>query len=660
MTSTRTVLGSLLIIAFSGPTRVTMAEPSTPQPTAQQIYDQALADLNTGDWPAAIKGFASIAKPPDSDGKMSQSQGVIHAQLARAYARHRETEKALREAALAIKGLGPDDNDERGLLWLAIGDAERLDLAVPQAAESYQKSLEAAQEAKNAELIRRADIGLALGYMTVDPGKARTLLDAVLAMPEAASDPQQLQAQLNDLRGRASLNLGQAQEAIPFLNKAVKLSGGLAGTQVSLVQIAIRGDAAIGALLTRNPDGARKYLAWTGAGHLPSEEWNSGLGDPPVCSEAAGIHPDDMVVVEFSITADGHVVDALPIYASRPGDLGVTFARSVKTWRWNPERIAMLPPFWRRMLRIEMRCISRPNPKRLEQPFVRETLTWLSQVPVSPEDLAPLKDGYVTGDDPRLERDDVAAIPALMTRLRIEKDRVRAAAIAQRLSAALDKARAPAAARAVAMNMTNATSMASYRSSDAARTKASQLAALERADPNSAATAWLTLEYAIALEYSGRFKDARPVLERVVAFPLAVLDEHDPVRDVAILHLAALQRRAGDAAGADSQVNAAGLTRAQCMLFDVRPVATNMAVSAGDFPYEARRWGFDGFVREGFDINAEGHVENVRAVIAYPPFVFRSAADHMVARYRFLAPVVDGGAAGCDGHAQNINFRLTN
>src|SRR5882762_1405403 len=106
--------------------------------------------------------------------------------------------------------------------------------------------------------------------MTVSPDKATSLLDAVLAAPEAASYAKLLLAQYYDLRGRASLNLGQAREAIPFLEKAVHLSGGIGGSKVNLIQINIRGDAAIGALLTNHEDEARRYLTWTGAGHLPS------------------------------------------------------------------------------------------------------------------------------------------------------------------------------------------------------------------------------------------------------------------------------------------------------------------------------------------------------------------------------------------------------
>ncbi len=587
---------------------------------------------------------------------MSHAQGIIHARLSQAYAHARMVGDAEREAAVALKGIGPQDKLDRAEMWLSIGEAQRFDLAMTRAIDDYGKGLEAAQEAKSADLVTRAEIGLALSYMTVSPDKAASLLDAVLAAPEAASYSKLLHAQYFALRGRASLNLGQAREAMPFLTKAIDMSGGIGGSKVSLAQIGIRGDAALGALLTKNEGDARRYLAWTGAGHLPSEDWASGLGSPPVCNEAADIRPDDQVVVEFSIAADGHVLGAAAVYASRPGTLGIVFAKTVKEWRWNPERIAKLPAFWRNMVRVELRCIARPNPRGLADPFRRETIAWLTENHVAPEDLAQPYKGYVAGDDPRLERDDIAAIPALLERLPIETNHKRVEVIVHNLMAAFDKSKAPAAARALAMSLEPADPSASWPA-EHVRLSASHLTMLEHTDPHTAAAAWITLEYALALEANGRFKDARPVLERVLAYPTDVLGENDPVRDVGTLHLAALQRIAGDAAGAESKVKAAGLTRVQCMLFDVRPVATNNAVYDRDFPDEALRWGFDGYVREAFDINADGHVENARTIIAYPPFVFRSGAERTVAHFRYLAPVVDGVSAGCDGHTIAINYR---
>jgi tetratricopeptide (TPR) repeat protein len=655
MTSGRGLFFPGLVLAFCGSPQLLFADsPATP-PTAQQIYNEAQVAFDKADWPAAIKGFAAIARPDDG-GEMSRSQGVIHARLSQAYAHERMTGEAEREAALALKGIRPQDQLERAMMWLAIAEAQRYDLAMTSAIDSYGKGLDAAQEAKNAELVVSAEVGLAMCYMTVSPEKATPLLDAILAAPAAATYPKLQHAQYYDLRGRASLNLGQTREAMPFLTKAIDLSGGLRGSQVNLIQVGIRGDAAIGALLMKHDDEAREYLSWTGAGHLPSDEWTRGLGSPPVCDEAMDIRPDDLVVVEFSIAEDGHVVGAAPIYASRPGMLGTAFAKAVKQWRWNPERITKLTWFWRNMIRVELRCISRPNPRGLADPFYRETYEWLFGSQLTPEDLAPLKKGYVTANDPRLERDDLAAIPALLERLRIETDDRKAQLIASHLVTALDKAKAPAAARALAMYLESFW-RSSSRASERVRSMADHLAILEHTDPQSAATAWFALEYAIDLEMDGRFKDARPILERILAYPPDVLGEHDPVREVATLHLAALQRRAGDAAGADANIKTAGLTRAQCMLFDVRPVVTDNAVYYRDFPDEALRWGFDGYVRESFDINADGRVENVRTIIAYPPFVFRAGAEHTVAHFRYLAPVVDGVSAGCDGHSVNFIYK---
>lgn len=633
------------------------ADAADPPPTPQQAYDQANADFKKNDWAAAIRGFAALVEPA-SDRPMSRSQANIHAMLARAYAAHHEIDNAQREAGLARKGLTPEDDVQLGLVWLAIGDAHWLELANVEATDAYEMAVAAAERAKHPILIARARIDLASSLMTVQPDRAAALLDAVLAAPEVTSASPIWQAQINDLRGRASLNAGQAKEARSFLDKAIKLSGGVGGTKVNLAQVGIRADAAIDAVLTGRNEDAAKYLTYTGAGHLPSEEWNTGLGDPPVCGDASGVTPLDTAVVEFSIGEDGRVTDANPVYSSRPGTVGVSFARAVSHWKWNPERITALPPFWRRMVRIEMRCLSRPNPEKLGAPFLQQTIEWLSHMNVAREDLAPLIDGYIPRDDPRLQSEDLHAIPALFARLAIETDQKRSDAIAQRLWAALERTNAPAVPRAVALTMKRGTPGFHSWSSEQVRVKAANLELLERTDPRTAAVAWLALEYAIALETNGRFKDAVPVLDRVLAFPPDVLGEHDPVRDVAVLHLAALKRRAGDVVAADAQVNAAGLTRAQCMLFDVRPVATSQGTSASDFPDDARRWGFDGFVREAFDINAAGQVENVRAIIAYPPFIFRSSADHAVSRFKYLAPVVDGGAAGCEGHTQNVSYRF--
>ena len=546
---------------------------------------------------------------------------------------------------------------ERAQLWLALGNSLRADLANSEALGAYAKALDAATRSNITSLVGAVKVGLAQSYMTVDPGKARALMDEVLALPADPQDEKLIRAQLLDLRGRASLNLGQASDAMPFFTEAIKLSGGLGGSRVNLLQIPIRGDAALGALQTNHPDRAREYLSESGAGHLPSDEWTNGMGDPPVCGDATGIHAEDSAVVEFSIGADGRVIGTAPIYASRPGGLGLAFAQAVRQWFWNPERIATIPAFWRNLVRIEMRCREGQSPRQLSAPFYEQTRAWLAGSSLAAADLEPLKKRYVPGDDPRLEREDLAAVPALMTRLPLETNPKRVETIAHHLDAALAQSGAPAAARALAMHLKPEQHETSVWSFEHVQSSARQLAVLEKLDPQSSATAWLTLEYAIALEANGQFKQARPVLERVLAFAPEVLDAHDPLRDVATLHLAALARRSGDTAGAEARVAAAGITREQCMLFDVRPVPTKLMDFSAGARRESDHWGIDGYLRVAFDIDAAGHPENVRTVIAYPPFVFQKATERSLGGSRYLAPVVDGVAAGCTGHLIGVIYR---
>ena len=625
------------------------------QLTAQQIYDGAESAFEKADWPAAIKGFASIAG--SDDGRVvTNDQGIIHSRLSQAYAHMHLLADATLHARLATKGLGLRDDLERAALWITLADAQRSDFDIQAAVDSYNQGLAAAQSANNRDLVARTEASLALCYMTSDPDKAAALLDAVLSDPEFASFSQEHRAQYTDLRGRADLNRGRALEAKPYLAKAVELSGGLKGTQVNLLQIGIRGDAAIGAFLLNDKKSAQQYLTWTGAGRLPSAEWTLGLGNPPVCSEASDIRPDDSVIVEFSIAADGHVTGASPIFVSRPGTNGIAFARAVSEWRWNPERIQGLSPFWRTMIRIELHCIPRPLPHDLGSPYARETRAWLAQQHLPAEDLALFTMSYVPKDDPRLAREDLAAIPALFARLRIESDYRRKESIFSHLISALDKANGPASTYAFALNQEPVDPLAPIDSADRVRKRARHVEIMERRFPQTSASAWINLEYAISLEFQGHFKDAQPVLERVLAYPAEVLKQDDPVRNVATLHLAALQRRAGDAAGADAHIKDAGLTRAQCMLFDVRPVLMAGSVRAIKPPAEMLDWGLDGIVRETFDIASDGHVENVRTTIAYPPFVYRAAAERQVAQYRYIAPAIDGVPAGCEGHTTMVGY----
>ena len=100
----------------------------------------------------------------------------------------------------------------------------------------------------------------------------------------------------------------------------------------------------------------------------------------------------------------------------------------------------------------------------------------------------------------------------------------------------------------------------------------------------------------------------------MLALPPSTLPADDPVRTIALLHLALIDKRTGHAGEADARLAGAGMTTDQCSLLDVQPVARNMSISSDAFPTEAQRWGFEGTVREAFDINADGSVGERNAI----------------------------------------------
>lgn len=81
-------------------------------------------------------------------------------------------------------------------------------------------------------------------------------------------------------------------------------------------------------------------------------------------------------------------------------------------------------------------------------------------------------------------------------------------------------------------------------------------------------------------------------------------------------------------------------------------------MSAGDYPMEAARMGFEGWARVEFDVDAAGHTRQQRALIAYPPFVFSDAASTMAKDFLYESSYRPGGDTACSAASQNIAFRM--
>jgi len=384
---------------------------------AQEIYNAAQNAFDKGDWGAAISGFERVAKP-DTGAPISHAQAIIRARLAQAYAKSGDPDPALASAQIALKGLSPDDAYERVSMWLSIANAKRLQSNMTEAVEYYDKVIRETSDPSESDFNTSAQIGKGLALITVNPEAAGGIFTSLIPRIAVDSPAAKLNlAQLQDYIGRTLLNAGKLREALTMLKLAGTTTGGMNTTRINYTQLAIRGDAAIAAQLLKDSDTAREYLAYTGAGHLPSDEWTRGIGSPPVCNPDGGLKPDDVAVVEFSIAADGHVIGAAPIYASRAGDTGATFAKAVMEWRWNPEKLAKLEAFWRNSVRLELRCVSRPKPQDMSVPFRRQFIQWIREKGPDADTEALERRGYIAATDARLETDSVGSIFPISLRL---------------------------------------------------------------------------------------------------------------------------------------------------------------------------------------------------------------------------------------------------
>jgi outer membrane biosynthesis protein TonB len=143
-------------------------------------------------------------------------------------------------------------------------------------------------------------------------------------------------------------------------------------------------------------------------------------------------------------------------------------------------------------------------------------------------------------------------------------------------------------------------------------------------------------------------------LKSVAATP--GIGEHDPLRAAALVRLASLQLVAGNPEAARSAYAASGLSADQCSLLDTPPRQKAGSASDGDFPNEALRWGFEGWVRVEYDLSAAGETVNVRPTVSYPPFVFSTTAAKVFDRFRYEPSFRPGGGLACGGMGNRIRF----
>jgi outer membrane biosynthesis protein TonB len=503
------------------------------------------------------------------------------------------------------------------------------------------------------------------GLNAVD--EALRLLQAPGATPHAAD-----LAQWHTLHARILLNQGDVKGGRSELKTALALSGGEKNS-INLTEALLRADIAQAAMLDHDKDEAYKYMAQSGAGRVEKSPFaHAKVMAPPSCGPDTGLTTRDSAVVEFSIDTDGQVRNAQPVYSDGNYAKASAFARAVAGWAWSPQDAANIPDFFRQASRIELRCTNAENEEggggaSPITPLRTRFTAWAEGV------LRPYLPAQAQGEDKPL------TWPVLVTAAQSAQERndTPAELAARTWLAALDLRAVPV----MRASIERAQDLARHSNPPEVRNAALVLLAdtmpvQRRGDPAASGTALLALaddpvmaqdalaqDTALLLStnqrWAGHTGAATPaVLQRVADD--SRLGDHHPLRQFAQLRLASDAARKGDLARARSLFQATGLNAEQCALIGPRPAMRSDGRDAAAFPTDAMRWGFEGWVRTEFDIQADGHTADVRAVVSYPPFIFGNTAQRIVNAARYQSSFRPEGGAACSANNEMVRFMIPN
>lgn len=634
---------------------------TTPPSTVQQEFTAATELQDARKFAEALAAWETLEKRVTRN---ARSLAIVRVRKAAALMALDRLDEAGEAARAGLAGLPVTDatvREDRFTALMSLGRIAQGALDYASAAERYAEAEALAEDP--VEKLRSLNALLHVQTF-VDIEKAQTTLAKLQPIMDGKTISDTLRGILKSRASEYYLNRGDFTQARKIAGQAVEALGGL-GYKITVADVAARSDYAIAAIRLGAGDDARKYLAYSGAGMTGAKDKDSfGAGadfDPPDCGGEDGLKPDDVAIVQFAVDDLGRVSESVPVYSSRDGAVALAFARAVLGWSWSIDAFKGVSPFFRQNVRVELRCstaFSRPGVIDLLDDSLAAWLT-TKGVATPTEAPGPIAAAYARDHAAiaQLAPNDATlkSVPVLAAVARNGvAPREESYGAAMRGLSLIEAADAPAPARlsfALRAAM-NARDTKDY--STAYQRELSQM--LERpiyaGDP--VARGVLSLMIADGLRTKDRAK-AKTVLQPVADD--AALPANHPLRVGALMRIAAIDSAMGNRAGAQQAFAQTGLDEQQCALLDAPPAPIRFG-GPDQFPMEAIRWGFEGWGRVQYDVDAEGRPHNARTIVSYPPFVFTDASTNVVNASRFTKAYRPGGSIGCGGLSNRIRFLM--
>ena len=563
---------------------------------------------------------------------------------------------AARGGLALLPATDPTLAEDRWRAYYNLGSIAQNALDYAGAGEAYASAETAAD---TPAMKAGAMLALAETRTFTDPASADATLARVDALVKSVQTDARLKAMVARRHAILLLNRGAYEPARLYAVEAVKQLGGLT-SQTDSNDVSARSDAAIASLLAGKPDKAREYMAMTGAGRLTKGEFDPAVQmDVPPCGGEADLRPADMAVVEFTIGDDGVVRNVSPIYAAGGGAVALEFARAVRDWSWTPEQAKALPAFFRYNVRVEMRCSTEFERPSITKFLDADMATWLQTKGLAlptkergADAIAVVRQRAALAEaEAKSGPNGLATLPPLYQLVNnAVVGREETNVFARRALAIAEAQGAPPSARLpLEISVRETASADTWRAGSYTRAMTPLLTMPAYANDPKAHAAILLLIAEATRSGTRRL----PLLQEVADDKRLVAN--DPLRVGALIRLASLQQQAGDTAAARTTFDRSGLAANQCAILDAPP---RFLSAGGVFPNEAMAWGFEGWTKTQFDVDADGRVLNQRAVLSYPPFVFTKAGVQTVAGARWSKTFRPDGGVGCGGLSQNVRFKL--